>query len=107
MKLERVALALNVADIFIKQLGPLLFRQHGDYLMGRVPPRYSAHYQNIGELANPVRLQRETGATGDQGQWVAAAAKVVTDPIARDKYHSRIWGIVTEYWSRSYGELLG
>ena len=90
MKLERVALALNVADIFTKQLDTLLFRRHCDCLMGRVPPRYSAHYQNIGELTNPVRLQRETGRTDDRDQWAAAAAKVLADPIVWDEYHSRI-----------------
>ena len=34
IQLERVTLALNVADIFTKQLGTLLFRRHCDYLMG-------------------------------------------------------------------------
>ena len=46
IKLERVASILNVADICTKQLGPLLFRRHCDYLMGRVPHQYSLHYHN-------------------------------------------------------------
>ncbi len=41
IKLERVATKLNLADHFTKQLGPLLFHRHVDYIMGRVPPQYS------------------------------------------------------------------
>ena len=39
IKLEQVAPILDVADIFTKQLGPLLFRRHYNYLMDGVPPR--------------------------------------------------------------------
>ena len=47
IKLERIPTALNIADIFTKQLGPLLFKRHCDYLMGRVPPQYSSAYQKL------------------------------------------------------------
>ena len=47
IRLERIATSQNVADIFTKILGPLLFRRHCDYLMGRVPPRYSACYRQF------------------------------------------------------------
>ena len=38
VQLERVDTKLNLADHFMKQLGPLLFRRHIDYLLGHVPP---------------------------------------------------------------------
>ena len=37
--LERVDTKLNMADHhFTKQLGPLAFRRHTDYILGHVPP---------------------------------------------------------------------
>ena len=44
IKLERIPTALNIADIFTKQLGPLLFKRHCDYLMGRVPRHDKVHF---------------------------------------------------------------
>ena len=61
IKLERVASIMNVDDIFTKQLVPLLFWRHCDYLMGRVPPQYSSHYQNIHLVSNPEQLQKDGG----------------------------------------------
>ena len=45
--LERVPTALNMADHFSKQLGPLLFRRHVDYILGHVPPQYSPCWEEI------------------------------------------------------------
>ena len=45
--LERVPTALNMADHFSKQLGPLLFRRHTDYILGHVPPQYSPCWSEI------------------------------------------------------------
>ena len=56
LKLERILTTMNIADIFTKQLGPLLYRRHCDYLMGRVPPQYSAHYQDLNLMTNLTRL---------------------------------------------------
>ena len=56
IKLERIALQMTTADICTKQMGPLLFWRYCDYLMGRVPPQYLAHYQNLHLLTNLVRL---------------------------------------------------
>ena len=36
-----------MADHFTKQLGPILFARHNDYVMGRVPPSYSPCYQHF------------------------------------------------------------
>ena len=36
LKLERISLKMNITNIFTKQLVPLLFCRHCDYLMGRV-----------------------------------------------------------------------
>lgn len=44
VKHERVDTKLNMADHFTKQLGPLLFHRHTDYLMGRVPTQYSSEF---------------------------------------------------------------
>ena len=56
IKLEWISPKMNIADIFTKQLGPLLFRRHCDYLTGRVPPQYSAHYQDLHLRTNPESL---------------------------------------------------
>ena len=45
--LERVPTSLNMADHFSKQLGPLLFRRHTDYLLGHVPTKYSPCWDEI------------------------------------------------------------
>jgi hypothetical protein len=109
IRLERVASALNVADIFTKQLGPLLFRRHCDYLMGRVPPQYSAHYQNVGMTSNPTRLQRDSECVEAHERWMpgpdtraAAAAKLTIDPSSAFEEYAIIWDMVTRYWRRSY-----
>ena len=47
IKLERVNMDLNIADHYIKQLGPLFFRQHTDYIMGHVPPTYTKCFQQV------------------------------------------------------------
>jgi hypothetical protein len=49
--LERVDTSLNMADHFTKQLGPTLFNRHVDYLLGHVPPKYSACFKRINEMA--------------------------------------------------------
>ena len=47
IKLERIDTSQNLADHFTKQLTPILFRRHVDYIMGHVPPKYSSCYQKI------------------------------------------------------------
>ena len=47
IRLERVPTAINIADIFTKQIGPLLFKMHRDYLMGSVTPKYSSAYRKF------------------------------------------------------------
>ena len=56
LKLERISTMMNIADIFTKQLGPLLYRRHCAYLMGRVLQQYLAHYQDLRLMTNPIRL---------------------------------------------------
>jgi len=38
IKLERVDISVNMANIFTKQLGPTLFNRHVDFLLGYAPP---------------------------------------------------------------------
>ena len=45
--LSQVDTTVNMADHFTKQLGPTLFHQHLDYIMGHVPPHYSKHFQAL------------------------------------------------------------
>ena len=82
IKLERVPTALNMADHFSKQLGPLLFRRHTDYLLGHVPPKYSPCWAEI-----KSNLQRQKVPAGSppvciphslptQDNLPAAAAKI-------------------------------
>ena len=47
IKLERVDTSQNLADHFTKQLGPNLFHRHVDYILGRVPPQYSACFKRL------------------------------------------------------------
>ena len=47
IKLERVDVSLNMVDHFTKQLGPILFNRHVDYLLGHVPPQYLACYKRV------------------------------------------------------------
>ena len=53
--LEQVPTPLNMADHFSKQLGPLLFRRHTDYIMGHVPPQYSRCW---GDIKNNLKRQK-------------------------------------------------
>ncbi|KAL7521208.1 hypothetical protein ACHAWF_000287, partial [Thalassiosira exigua] len=39
--LERLDTTQNILDHFTKQLNPVLFARHTDYVMGRIPPEYS------------------------------------------------------------------
>ena len=83
IKLERVATQLNWADHFTKQLGPLLFQRHTDYIMGRVPPQYSSVFQRIHEI---LRRPKKT-TTPTRRPIAAAAAKLAAS-----------WGAVTRYY---------
>ena len=112
IKLERVASALNVADIFTKQLGRLLFRRHCDYLMGRVPPQYSAHYQDIMSRNSPAKLDADEACIESAERWLpnpgqnaAAAAKLAVSPATGPLDHGKIWECVTKFWRREF-ELL-
>ena len=47
LMLERVDTSCNMADHFTKQLGPLAFSHHVDYLMGHMPPTYAPAFQKL------------------------------------------------------------
>ena len=51
LKLEWVDTSVNMANIFTKQLGPTLFNRHVDYLLGHIPPQYSACFKRVYEMA--------------------------------------------------------
>ena len=100
-KLERVDTKMNVADVYTKQLGQLLFHRHCDYLMGRVPSSYSAVHQTLRDRCQQTKFSR--GDTTGKGSGpvcklpqttAAAAARLYTDGDVC------IWDIVTEHWRR-------
>jgi hypothetical protein len=105
IKLERIASRLNIADIFTKQLGPLLFRRHCDYLMGRVPPQYTRHYDDMHERTSPLRLtndmQKEQACPKEKGKWAAAAAKVEATGKWEEAMQYVSWGRIVSFWSRT------
>ena len=76
--LERVATKYNMADHFTKQLTPVLFRRHTDYLLGHVPPAYSSHYKNLRGLCPPATQSPSLPNTPpvDSSPIAAAAAKL-------------------------------
>ena len=100
VKLEKVDTTRNMADIYTKQLGQLLFRRHCDYLMGRVPPSYSVIHETLRERCRPTRLSRERDdhGKGNAGTglpfYAAAAARVSAGDVGD------VWSIVTEHWRR-------
>ena len=109
IKLERVASALNIADIFTKQLGPLLFRRHCDYLMGRVPPQYSIHFRNIEQTSNPTRLRDSGACVEETERWIsahdtcaAAAAKLSVGSTSPCIEYGLMWRIATMFWHRTF-----
>ena len=86
---------MNIADIFTKQLGPLLFRQCCNPLMGRVPLQYSAHYQELHLMTNPVRLgERESESEdrwiGDSRTNAAAAANMWVETWSSGAAHDAL-----------------
>ena len=55
LKLERVDTSINMSDHFTKQVGPTLFHRHVDYILGHVPPTYSAWFKRLhGNQTKPV-----------------------------------------------------
>ena len=56
--LERIYTKLNMVDHFTKQLGPLTFPRHTDYILGHIPPEYSSCFQLLHGL-----LQKEKDHT--------------------------------------------
>jgi hypothetical protein len=38
---------VNMSDHFTKQLGPILFHCHVDYIMGQIPPHYTQWFRKL------------------------------------------------------------
>ena len=122
LKLVRISTTMNIADISTKQLGPLLYRRHCDYLMGCVPPQYSAHYHDLNLMTNPTRLggadrevypeerfmgpREEMGYMEDSTTHAAAAAKLWMEHWTLGPGHDELWRMVTRFWSRRTQRIL-
>ena len=91
VQLARVDTKLNLADHFTKQLGPLLFRRHVDYLLGHVPPQYSSQYQRMRRMLDKTKAEPNhtvrTPITPKPRRYAAAAAKM-----------SANWNMVTAHF---------
>ena len=89
---------INVTDIFTKQLSTVLFRQHCDYLIGRVPLQYSSMYPEVAAI-----YKREPGEKGEvdrASDWTAAAAAKVQARVTRAQV--KCWSRITQHWAREY-----
>ena len=113
IKLKRISPKMNIADIFTKQLGPLLFCLHCDHLVGRVPPHYSLHYQDFHLMTNPERLGGRENEHGQETRWIgdssthaAAAAKGWVEKW-NDADHHKVWHLATGFWQRNCVEVVG
>ena len=116
LKLERISTTINIADVFTKHWGQLVYRRQCDYLMGRVPPQYLAHSQDLHLMTNPTRLggtdrevypeerfigpRKETGYVEDSATHAADAAMLWTKHWSTDPGHDALWRMVTRFWSR-------
>ena len=86
---------INVTDIFTKQLSTVLFRQHCDYLIGRVPLQYSSMYPEVAET-----YKREPGDKGKVDRvldWTAAAAAKVQARVTNAQV--KCWTRITQHWA--------
>ena len=94
--LERAPTAINIADIFTKQLGPLLFKRHCDYLMGRIPPKYSSTYHKCycdyknWELNAKLKPTETVTPSFPLNPFTAAAEKFVTSWFCITNIYSNI-----------------
>lgn len=98
VRLERVDTTLNWADHhFTKQLGPLLFRRHVDYILGHVPPQYSHRFREVyWALKKDGQYPRQTrGTPGD-----SVSPRASGRPIAAEAAKlAAVWDRVTCYYA--------
>jgi hypothetical protein len=52
LQLEWIDTTLNMADHITKHLGNMLFHRHVNYILGKVPPTYSAVFKNFSQSIN-------------------------------------------------------
>ena len=58
LHLKRIDTAINLADLFTKQLGTTLFYRHTDFVLGHVPPHYAT-------TTHPAHVTTATVLTND------------------------------------------
>ncbi len=88
VQLERVDTTLNMANHFTKQLGPILFQRHNDYILGHVPPPYSSEYQWMRGLVHQKTTVADDPVMDTSHCTIAAAAARL----------SVDWSLVTEFF---------
>ncbi|KAL7552230.1 hypothetical protein ACHAWF_015452 [Thalassiosira exigua] len=82
IKLERIDTSLNMSDHFPKQLGVLLFYRHNDYIMGRVPPKYSHCFQQMYDMLKARKTTPMTSSPNDPLLLDHPAAAAAARPVA-------------------------
>mmetsp|Transcript_27572 Transcript_27572/g.58265 ORF Transcript_27572/g.58265 Transcript_27572/m.58265 type:complete len:259 (+) Transcript_27572:120-896(+) len=94
MKLERINSTINLADHFTKQLGPLAFNRHIDYIMGHVPPQYSSCYQQlIGQLHKSKDITTKPLVT------IVPIAPNTTPPAATAARFVTSWATILQHFT--------
>ena len=81
--------------------------------MGRVPPQYLSHFQNVGSTSNPAKLQLGDTCVEASEQWMpqpntytTAAEKLLVEPAPVYEGYGVLWEEVTWFWHRNYDGLV-
>ncbi|KAL7552295.1 hypothetical protein ACHAWF_018275 [Thalassiosira exigua] len=72
--LERIDTTQNMSDHFTKQLNPVLFARHTDYVMGRIPPEYSPCFPGFASLRKEKKRAKPRNTPLDLSEAHPAAA---------------------------------
>lgn len=61
LHLKRIDTSINLADLFMKQLGTILFYRHTDYVLGYVPPHYATTFSPNAATTNVMNTHHPLG----------------------------------------------
>jgi hypothetical protein len=90
MLLDRIDTSINMSDHMTKNLQPILFHRHADFILGHVPPMYSPVYESImGTYTNHTVAIENYVPPSFTTPTTAAAARVHA-PIVSD-YQDNPW----------------
>ena len=95
--LKRIDTSINLADLFTKHLGPLLFHRHTDYVMGHVPPHYAPAKSlappsstifstKTDDVASVVMHLGSTWSTISHNPFAATSVQSYTEPVLEQRF---------------------